>query len=133
MTYTAIRSSAADLISRKGQTVTIAGTTGGTYDVSQGSVSGSAYSKTAKAVMLPMSPYRQSQGSNIRSGDEQMLLAGLDTSGAALAEPPLNAVVTLADGSTKYTLISVDPIHPDCAMSHSPPVNPHGSSAATGP
>lgn len=113
MSYAATRSRASAAIARKGQTVTIAGTTGGTYDASQGLVSASAYSKTAKAVLLPMSPYRQQRDSNIKSGDEQMLLSALDTSGAVLPEPPINAVVTLADGSTKYTLISVDPLHPD--------------------
>jgi hypothetical protein len=42
-----------------------------------------------------------------------MLLAGLDTSGAALPQPPVNAVVTLADGTTKRTIIAVETLDPD--------------------
>lgn len=113
MSYTAIRSRAADLLADKGQTVTIAGETAATYSTATSSVSSTPYSATAKAVILPLSPYRQQRDSNIRAGDEQMLLAALDTSDAVLTEPPLNSIVTLADGTTKYSLIAIDPLHPD--------------------
>lgn len=112
MSYTAIRSRTADLLADKGQTVTIAGETGATYDPATGATSSTAYSVTAKAVLLPLSPYRQANDSNAQSGDEQMLLAALNTAGAALTRPPLNATITLADGTSKYTLIAIEPLRP---------------------
>lgn len=107
------RSRAADTIARKGQAVTIVGTTGSsTYNPATGTATGSAYSKTASAVILPLNPFRKAANTNIKDGDEQMLLAGLDTTGAALPQPPINAVVTLAD-NTKRTLIAVDRLDPE--------------------
>lgn len=113
MSYTAIRSRAADLLADKGQTVTIAAETAASYSTVTSTVSSTPYAATAKAVILPLSPYRQQRDSNIRAGDEQMLLAALDTAGAALVAPPLNSIITLADGSTKYSLVAIDPLHPD--------------------
>lgn len=108
------RSRAADLIASKGQTVTIVGSTPGTYDPATGTTTPTAYSKTAKAVPgLPLNPFRKVSSTNIVEGDEQMLLAGLDTSGAALPQPPVNSVVTEADGTTKHTLIAVGRLNPD--------------------
>jgi hypothetical protein len=108
------RSRAAEMIERKGQTVSIVGTGSATYDPATGTTTPTTYSKTAKAVPgLPLSPFRKVNSTTIVEGDQQMLLAGLDTSGAALPQPPVNAVVTLADGSTKRTLIAVDPLDPD--------------------
>lgn len=109
------RSRAADAIARKGQTATITGTITGTYDPATGTVTPDApYNKTAKAVPgLPLNPFRKVSSTNIVEGDEQMLLAGLDTSGAALPQPPVNAVVTEADGTTKHTLIAVGRLDPD--------------------
>lgn len=113
MSYAAIQTRAADMIADKGQTVTIAGQTGATYDTATASVTGTAYSATGKAVILPLSPYRQARDSNVQAGDEQMLLSPLDSAGAVLAKPPLNSTITLADGTTKLTLVAVDVIHPD--------------------
>lgn len=106
------RSRAADTIARKGQTVTIAGTASGTYSPATGSTTNTAYSKTAKAVLLPLNPFRKTANSNIKEGDEQLLLAGLDTSGAVLPQPPINATVTLAGGSKKK-LIAIDVLNPE--------------------
>lgn len=111
---TAQRSRAADLIERKGQTVTLAGNSGGTYNPATSGFTGTGYSKTVKAVPLPLSHFRKN-GDSVREGDEQLLVAGLDTSGAALPMPPVNAVVTLADGTTKRTIIAVEGIDPDGA------------------
>ena len=109
---TAQRIRATDLIGRKGQTVTIAGVSSGTYAAGTGAVTPTNYSKTAKAVLLPLSPVRRRAGDSIKEGDENLLIAGLDTSGAALAEPPVDAVVTLADAS-KLTLIAVERLDPE--------------------
>lgn len=99
------------MIAAKGQAVSIAGTTSGTYNPATGTVTGTAYSKAAKAVILPLNPFRKAANSNIKDGDEQMLLAGLDTSGAALSQPPVNSTVTLADGTG--TLVAIDRLDPD--------------------
>lgn len=109
---TAQRTRAADLIERKGQTVTIAGVTSGSYSAASGSVTPTAYSKTAKAVLLPLSPVRRRAGAGIKEGDENLLIAGLDTSGAALAEPPVDSTVTLADAST-LTLVAIERLDPN--------------------
>lgn len=112
------RSRAADTIARKGQKVTIAGQTAGTYAPSTGVYTPGSYSKTAYAVPgLPLNPFRKMGDTNIAAGDEQMLLAGLDATGAALPQPPINSVITLADGTTKATLIAVAPLDPDGAGS----------------
>lgn len=107
------RSRAADMLSRKGQTVSIVGTSGATYDPNTGTTTPTAYNKSAKAVILPLSPYRKANNSNIVEGDENMILAGLDTSGAALPQPPVNSLVTEADGATKHTLIAAERLNPD--------------------
>lgn len=110
------RTSAASLISRKGQTVAIAGTASATYNPATGSTTPTSYSKSAKAVLLPMTPFKQWAGTEIKAGDENLLLAGLDTSGAALTEPPVNAIVTMAD-SSKRTLVAIARLDPDGAGS----------------
>ncbi len=110
------RTSAAALIEAKGQTVTIAGSTAGTYNTATATVSNTSYSKTAKAVVLPFSRFAKAGNAMIAEGDQQLLIAGLDTSGAALAQPPVNSIVTLADG-TKRTLIAAEPLDPDGAGS----------------
>lgn len=112
MNYTAIKSRTADMLSRKGQTVTLIGETAAVYDPAAGSTTSTPYSAIAKAVLLPMTPYRQQRDTNIRAGDEQMLLATVDTDGDTLDAPPLNATVTLADGR-KYALVSIEPLRPD--------------------
>jgi hypothetical protein len=47
----------------------------------------------------------------VRAGDRQLLLAAVTPDGAALPEPPLDAVATLADGSS-LTLKNVRPLAP---------------------
>lgn len=106
------RSRTADLIARKGQTVAIEGALSSLYDPVTGTVSTTAYSAMASAVILPLSAYRKANDTLVKEGDEQMLLAGLDTSGTALARPPVDSTVTLGDGSVR-TLIAVSPLDPD--------------------
>jgi hypothetical protein len=108
-------SDAADIaatLADAGQTVTVAADTAGGYDPTTRVFSGTAYSANVKAVLLPMTPYKAQANSDIIAGDEQMLLAAVDTSGSAVTKPPVGAIVTLADGVTTYTLIAVDPLHP---------------------
>lgn len=112
MSYAAIQSSASSAIASKGQTVAITGTIAGVYDRATATVIGTPYNVTAKAVILPLSPYRQAKDDNVQAGDEQMLLSALSSAGAPLTKPPLNSIVTVASGA-KYTLVAIDPLHPD--------------------
>jgi hypothetical protein len=96
----------ASTLARGGQTVTIAGTQPVARATSTSTETGAAYAETGSAVLLPLNPYKAQQNSDIIAGDEQMLLSAL------VAKPPLGSVITLADGTTKYTLIAVDPLHP---------------------
>lgn len=105
------RTSADRMIAKNGQLVAIVGAKPGTYDPATGTVSNGSYSKSGKAVFFPASPFRKVDGGDIKAGDEQMLLSGLDQAGAALPEPPVNSIVTLADAS-KRTLIAVDVLRP---------------------
>lgn len=105
------RSNADRMIRAKGQLVTIAGAASGTYDPATGGVTSSPYDRSGAAVLLPLAPYRKTDGTNIVAGDETLLLSALDNEGAALGQPPVNAVVTLADASTR-TLVAVDPLRP---------------------
>ena len=41
-----------------------------------------------------------------------MLIAGLDTTGAAMTQPPVDSTVTLADAST-LTLVAIERLDPD--------------------
>lgn len=103
------RKRASEAITRNGQTVTLAGVTSSSYAPATGVATPVAYSATAKAVILPLSPFRKANNASIVEGDEQMLLTGV--SGVALTEPPLNTVVTLAD-DTKLTLVAIDALRP---------------------
>jgi hypothetical protein len=105
------RTSADRMIAKNGQLVSILGGTPGTYDPATGTVSNGSYNKSCKAVLFPASPFRKVDGGDIKAGDEQMLLSGLDQSGAALPVPPVNSIITLADAS-KRTLIAVDVLRP---------------------
>lgn len=105
------RSTAERLITAKGQTVTIAGTASSTYDPSTGITTPTAYSATTTAVVLPLDKARKIDGTLIKQGDETLLISALSTAGAAITEPPVNSVVTLADGS-KRTIIAIDQLSP---------------------
>ena len=105
------RLTAKSLIADKGQAVSIAGTAAATYDPSTRTVTPTAYSKTTTAVVLPLSHARKIDGTLIKQGDETMLISALDTSGAAMSEPPVDSVVTLAD-STKRKIIAIEQLAP---------------------
>lgn len=103
---------ARDMLADEGQTVTVAGTASSTYDPATDTVTPTAYSATASAALVPLSPYRMEKDTNIVSGDERMLLSAVDANGNAIGKPPLDSLVTLADGTSKYTIVAVDPLHP---------------------
>jgi hypothetical protein len=105
MSYLATQSRAAAALARKGQSVTIAGASSATYDPATSATTPVAYNATAMGVVLPLNPFKL-QMDSVKQGDETLLLPG------TIAEPPLGAIVTLAGGN-EYTLIAVDPLHPD--------------------
>lgn len=103
---------AAAMIAEEGQTVSLAGITAQTYNPVTGTPSSTAYAATAKAVLLPLLAYRKLDHTNLVGGEETMLLAAYDTAGVIVTQPPVDSIVTLADGS-KRTLVAVDPLRPD--------------------
>jgi len=106
------RLSAKTMIAAKGQTITIAGKSGtSTLNPSTRAVTSTAYSATTTAVLLPLTKARKVDGDLIKQSDETLLISALDSAGAALAEPPVNSTVTLADGS-KRTIIAIDQLSP---------------------
>ena len=111
------RTSATRMIADKGQTVTISGTSSATYNTATGATTATTYSATVKAVVLPLGSAgrfgNRKDGSSLAvAGDQNMIVAAVDTSGAVLATPPVDSIITLADGS-KRTLVSVDALSPD--------------------
>lgn len=106
------RDTARTLITSKGQGVSFAWKTGENYDASSASVSGgSTTTVETTAVLLPLDKSKKIDGTNIKAGDETLLLSALDNNGASYAEPPVNTVVTLADGS-KRVIIAIGTLKP---------------------
>lgn len=109
---TAQRSTANRLIADKGQTVTITRRASGAYNTATGTSSITETTQTGKAVLLPLAGYRKVDGTSIVAGDETLLLSALNTAGAALTEPIIGDTLTLADGTTDYTLVEIDALNP---------------------
>lgn len=105
------RATATRLITSKGQAVSLSWASGTTYDPATGGVSGSTTTVTTTGTLLPLDKTRKIDGTNIMAGDETLLLSALDATGATYAEPPVNTVVTLADGS-KRVIVAIDQLAP---------------------
>ena len=95
------RSTAYRLLKKHGQIVSIVGGTPGGYDPVTGTVTNGSYNKSCWAALFPIGHFAKVDGSNIKAGDEQLLVAGIDVAGATLPEPPINSVVTLKNGTTR--------------------------------
>lgn len=108
---TAQRSNAYAMLAAKGQTVTLTARTAGTYDPATGAAAITTGTQSAKAVILPISAFRKASNAVIVEGDENMLLAALNTSGAALTAPKVDSTVTDANGKA-YTLVSIETLAP---------------------
>jgi hypothetical protein len=117
MTYVADRLSAADALAEDGQSMTLAYVGGGTYNPATGTTSGSApASATVKGVILPLGSvvrhaFTKESGSLIVEGDQELLLAALDTSGNAITAPQVNGTITDANAKP-WTIVAVDPLSP---------------------
>lgn len=105
------RSRADAMIDAKGQAVTIAGTSGGTYNPATGGVTATSTSVATTGTLLPLSHSRKINGTTIVAGDETLLLSALTSADAAYTEPKVGSVVTLADGS-KRTITAIDALAP---------------------
>lgn len=104
MDYSFLQNSAAALIQVQGQTVTLT-PPGGTYDIPTGTWTGTASPVVTTGVLLPLSRgLKHMPGTDIQSGDQQLLLPG------SIAQPPIDAKA-LINGLT-YTIIEVSPFDP---------------------
>lgn len=108
---TAQRSSAYAMIEAKGQTVTLTARSAGSYDTATASSSITTSTRTGKGVILPLAAYRKAANAIIVEGDENLLLAAVDTSGAALTAPKVNSEITDANGKV-YTLVGIETLAP---------------------
>ena len=106
------RSSADRMIKAKGQAVTLTARSGGAYNPATGSSAITETTQAGKGVILPLAGYRKVDGVNIIAGDETLLLSALNAAGAALTEPSVNDILTLADGTTSYTFVEVNALSP---------------------
>lgn len=111
MTYAATASRAADMLDRKGATVTITYRTAAAYAPASGTASISTSTATAKGVILPFSQgLRKMAGTNVVDGDQQLLLAALATDGTALTAPKVDDIATV--NGKAHTIIEVTPLAP---------------------
>lgn len=104
------RSRAHDLIAAKGQAVTLTRRASGAYDPATGQAAITTTTQAGKGVILPLSAFAKAQG-NIVEGDQQLLLSGLNASGAALTAPKVDDTVTDA-GGTVWSLVAIEPLAP---------------------
>lgn len=106
------RATADRLISGKGQPITLSWTSGVSYNTTSASVSGGTPTTIeTTAALLPLDKSRKIDGTDIAAGDETLLISALDNNGASYAEPPVNSVVTLVDG-TKRVIIAIEALAP---------------------
>jgi hypothetical protein len=110
MTDAATRSRAAAMIARKGQAVTITVATPGSYDPATGSAAPSTTNVETFGAVLPLNPFRKN-GTSIVEGDQQLLLSATKRDGTVMDRPPVNSIVTLANGDTA-TITAIDPLEP---------------------
>lgn len=108
---TAQRSSAYAMIEAKGQTVTLTARSAGSYNTATGSAAITTSTRTGKGVILPLAAYRKASNAVIVEGDENLLLAAIDTAGAALTAPKVDSLITDANGKV-YTLIGIETLAP---------------------
>jgi hypothetical protein len=118
MDYARAKATAARLLSGNGQVVTLSQPgTAGTYNPATGLIEGgSTVTQTGWGVVFEYSTFirsgsRAEAGSLIQSGDKQLLLSPLNSTGGDLTMPAPGAIATLADG-TAYTVTSVAPLAP---------------------
>lgn len=106
------RTTAHRMIAARGQAVTLTREASGAYNPATGTATITETTQTGKGVILPLAGYRRVDGVHIIAGDETLLLSALASDGTALTAPLPGDVLTLADGTTKYTFTTVNPLRP---------------------
>lgn len=105
MSYVATQARAADMIAEKGRSVTLTRHAGGAYDTATGEVALVDTVTTTKGVLLPLPRgFTHLAGTNIRVGDQQLLLPG------DITAPAIDDMVSI--GGVAYTIIEVSPLNP---------------------
>jgi hypothetical protein len=111
MTAAQSRTTAARLITAKGQSLTLTRRAAGAYSPSTGAAI-TETTQTVKGVILPFSSGLRKMGNtNIVQGDVQLLLSALNTTGGVITAPVVDDRVTA--GAKIYTLVDVAPLAPD--------------------
>lgn len=111
MSYTQDRLDAANGLAADGQTVTITRQVSGAYAPATGTSTQIPSTKTASGVVFPFSTgLRKMAGTNIVEGDQQLILAALDTSGTVLTPPQVGDTATVA--GKVYEIVDVAPLAP---------------------
>lgn len=106
------RASAASMLERKGQVVTITHRESGAYDPATGSATVTETTQAASGVILPFPQgIRKMVGSDVLATDRQCYLSALKTDGATLSEPAVNDILTDTTGDD-WTITEVSPLTP---------------------
>lgn len=98
------------LLKGKGQLITLTRQSAGTYSVSNATAAITATStQTVYGAVFPYAD-KNIDGTLIKAGDKQLLLAAVSAAGAALTPPVLNDTVTI--DSVVYTITQIKPLSP---------------------
>ena len=107
--YTKMRQTAFKLLKGKGQLMTLTRQSAGTYGVSNATATVTTTTQTVYGAVFPYAD-KNIDGTLIKAGDKQLLLAALDAAGAALTAPVVNDTVTI--DSVVYTITQIKPLSP---------------------
>lgn len=112
MSYADDRADAAAMLAEDGQVMTLTYPAASpTYNPATGTATGTPPDpQSVVGAIFPLNAFRKAQG-NIVLGDQQVLLAAQNTAGASITAPPVNSVITDANGDA-WTLIEVEPLSP---------------------
>jgi hypothetical protein len=108
--YTRMQTTANRLLKDKGQSLTISRQTAGAYDPATGQTTVTVTTQTGTGAIFD---YRDENvdGVLILSGDKQLLLSAVNTTGTALTAPEVNDTVTDA-GSVVRTITRIKTLAP---------------------
>lgn len=109
------RLSAAQSLAEDGQTLTLTYVGTSVYDPATGTTTNTAPDpQQVKGAIFPLAAIRyafKQEHSIIVEGDQQLILAAVNTAGVSIAAPQVNGSVTDANGKI-WTIITADPLSP---------------------
>ena len=108
--YTKIQATANKLLKGKGQTVTITRQTSGAYNTATGAAAVTTTTQTGYGAIFDYAD-RNIDGELILSGDKQLLLSAVNSTGTALTAPEVNDTVTDA-GAVVRTITRIKALSP---------------------